>query len=188
MYFNFQRFYIVNSRTNLARKKSAKAGRNFASAYKIFYMLCKTMVFLPFFPRKKRRKPSVYGPSPLRQYKDTTISREIQIALTYRNNLRNVKRRVLHTRGSPLYYITRELRSLVSGCPFWGRNSNSAPLRACYSNGRFINQLAMSFRLSCRRFLFFVRERSGLRDRMKTKRYGAKVGKASKLNRKSTFH
>ena len=40
----------------------------------------------------------------------------MQIVLTFRNNLRNVKRRVLHTRGSAMYYITRlgSLRSLVS--------------------------------------------------------------------------
>ena len=31
----------------------------------------------------------------------------MQIALTFRNNLRNVKRRVLHTRGFAMYYITR---------------------------------------------------------------------------------
>ena len=42
-------FYIVNSRTNLARKISAKASRNFSSAYKFFYMLCKTIVFWGIF-------------------------------------------------------------------------------------------------------------------------------------------
>ena len=31
----------------------------------------------------------------------------MQIALTFRNNLRNVKRRVLHTRGLRMCYITR---------------------------------------------------------------------------------
>ena len=31
----------------------------------------------------------------------------MQIALTFRNNLWNVKRRVLHTRGFAMYYITR---------------------------------------------------------------------------------
>ena len=40
-------------------------------------------------------------------YKDTTFSAEIQIELTYRNTLSNVKRRVLHKRGSRMYYITR---------------------------------------------------------------------------------
>ena len=49
MYFNFSNFYIVNSRTNLARKISAKAYRKSASAYKFFYMLCKTMVFSAIF-------------------------------------------------------------------------------------------------------------------------------------------
>ena len=49
MYFNFSNLYIVNSRTNLARKISAKAFRKSASAYKFFYMLCKTMVFSAIF-------------------------------------------------------------------------------------------------------------------------------------------
>ena len=49
MYFNFSNFYIVNSRTNLAKKISAKAFRKSASAYKFFYMLCKTMVFSAIF-------------------------------------------------------------------------------------------------------------------------------------------
>ena len=49
MYFNLSISYIVNSRTNLARKKSAKAFRKSASAYKFFYMLCKTMVFSAIF-------------------------------------------------------------------------------------------------------------------------------------------
>ena len=40
-------------------------------------------------------------------YKDNTFSAEMQIVLTYRNILRNVKRRVLHTRASAMYYITR---------------------------------------------------------------------------------
>ena len=41
-------------------------------------------------------------------YKDNTFSAEMQIDLTFRNNLRNVKRRVLHTRAAAMYYITRE--------------------------------------------------------------------------------
>ena len=49
MYFNLSISYIVNSRTYLARKKSAKAFRKSASAYKFFYMLCKTMVFSAIF-------------------------------------------------------------------------------------------------------------------------------------------
>ena len=40
-------------------------------------------------------------------YKDNTFSAEMQIVLTYRNILRNVKRRVLHTRGFRMCYITR---------------------------------------------------------------------------------
>ena len=107
MYFNFSSSDIANSSTNLARKKSAKASRNFSSAYKISYMLCKTMVFLAIFRKKKRRTPLCLGHSPLRQDKDNTFSFEIQISLTYRNNFRNVKRRVLHTRGFAMCYITR---------------------------------------------------------------------------------
>ena len=40
-------------------------------------------------------------------YKDNTFSAEMQIVLTYRNILRNVKRLVLHTRASAMCYITR---------------------------------------------------------------------------------
>ena len=118
MYFNFSSSDNANSSTNLARKKSAKASRNFASAYKFFYMLCKTMVFWALFPQKKRRKPFVYGHSPLRQDKDNTFSAEIQISLTYRNSFRNVKRRVLHTRGFAMCYITRAgaLRAISPSC------------------------------------------------------------------------
>ena len=45
----------------------------------------------PDFLAKKEEKTPVCGLSPLRQDKDTTFSREIQIALTSRNTLRNVK-------------------------------------------------------------------------------------------------
>ena len=45
----------------------------------------------------------------------------------------------------------------------------------------------MDLRLSCRRFLLFVRERSGLRDQMKTKRYGARGVKTSKQKRNPAF-
>ena len=38
-----------------------------------------------FLGQKKRRKPSIYGLSPLRKYKDNTFSHENQIALTLRN-------------------------------------------------------------------------------------------------------
>ena len=119
MYFNFSSSYIAISRTNLARKISAKASRNFSSAYRIFYMLCKPMVFWPIFRIKKRRKPFVYGLSPLRQYKDNTFFAEKQIHLTYRNSLRNVKRRVLHNLAFAMYYITRpgSLRAFsFNGC------------------------------------------------------------------------
>ena len=47
--FNLSTLYIVNSRINLARKKSAKAGRKSASAYRIFYMLCRTTRFWAIF-------------------------------------------------------------------------------------------------------------------------------------------
>ena len=137
MYFNFSSSDIANSSTNLARKISAKASRNFASAYKFFYMLCKTMVFWALFPQKKRRKPFVYGHSPLRQDKDNTFFAEIQIALTYCNTLRNVKRRVLHTRGFAMCYITRpgSQRALVS--MKLSASSFSRGLRPLVSVGRF---------------------------------------------------
>ena len=42
----------------------------------------------------------------------------------------------------------------------------------------------MSFRLSCRRFLFFVRERSGLRDRMKNKKIRCESRKGIQVKKK----
>ena len=48
-------------RTNLARKKSAKASRKSASAYKFFYMLYKTMVFWPIFRKKRGENPLSMG-------------------------------------------------------------------------------------------------------------------------------
>ena len=48
----------------------------------------------------------------------------MQIHLTYRNTLRNVKRRVLHTRAFAMYYITRRvlrvgIRKHARGCSRW---------------------------------------------------------------------
>ena len=37
----------------------------------------------------------------------------MQTHLTFRNNLRNVKRRVLHTRGSAMCYITRDIARVL---------------------------------------------------------------------------
>ena len=51
-----------------------------------YFIPCKSI-----FWQKKRRKPRLYGLSPLRWYKDNTISAEIQIALTFRNTRANVK-------------------------------------------------------------------------------------------------
>ena len=51
----------------------------------------------------------------------------MQIHLTYRNSLRNVKRRVLHTRGLAMYYITR--RVLVAGIPPH-QQAKASPLHA----------------------------------------------------------
>ena len=42
-------FYIVNLRTNFAKRKSAFREKIFASAYKFFYMLCRTSRFLAVF-------------------------------------------------------------------------------------------------------------------------------------------
>ena len=65
------------------------------------------MFFFLYIGQKKEEKAPCLGLSPLRYYKDNTFSREMQVALTFRNTLRNVKRRVLHTRGFAMYYITR---------------------------------------------------------------------------------
>ena len=51
----------------------------------------------------------------------------MQIQLTYRNTLRNVKRRVLHTQGLAMYYITR--RVLVAGIPPH-QQAKASPLHA----------------------------------------------------------
>ena len=71
-----------------------------------------------------------------------------------------------------------------------GKKSGNWPREIFFPKLRVdsITLRAMDLRLSSRRFLFFVSERSGLRDRMKNKKYGARVGKASKQERKSTFH
>ena len=58
MYFNFSNFYIVNSRTNLAQKISAKAFRKSAKAYRIFYFRCISSFIMG---KKKRKEPRVYG-------------------------------------------------------------------------------------------------------------------------------
>ena len=73
------------------------------------------MYFCLYNGQKKRRKTPCLGLSPLRQYKDNTFSREMQIALTFRNNPRNVKRRVLHKTGFAMYYITRRTFGVFLG-------------------------------------------------------------------------
>ena len=75
----------------------------------------------------------------------------MQIALTFRNNLRNVKRRVLHTRGFAMYYITRAevgapLRPscrLPCALRFNGGENNfvSAPTEGC---GFLVETLALA--------------------------------------------
>ena len=65
-------------------------------------------VLHPLYGAKKEERTPCLGLFPLRYYKDNTFLREMQIALTFRNIPSNVKRRVLHKRGSPMYYITRE--------------------------------------------------------------------------------
>ena len=59
-----------------------------------------------FFGQKKRRKPAVYGLSPLRQYKDKPFSCKIQITLTLRNIPPNVKmQRFAAARGCLVLYL-----------------------------------------------------------------------------------
>ena len=62
---------------------------------------------------KKRREPPVYGLSPLRCYKDTIFSREMQIALTFRNTPPNVKMQRFAADGlcDVLYYEGEFLRN-----------------------------------------------------------------------------
>ena len=70
------------------------------------------------------------------QYKYTTFFAEIQIALTFRNTLRNVKmqRFAAATGGCVLYYEARSLRSLVSTQPAAASSTNSSISRN-YSGG-----------------------------------------------------
>ena len=88
------------------------------------------------FRAEKKEKTRINGLSPLRQDKDTTFSREIQIDLTYRNTLRNVKRRVLHTLGSAMCYITRRGRCAPS--------ASCRSLRSLSFNGRCAPQFQVS--------------------------------------------
>ena len=117
----------------------------------------------------------------------------MQIALTFRNVLRNVKRRVLHTLGPWMCYITRRVF-------LWLENSLNLPLETTKNppkivpfpqnqeqsrckqkvfrkfvvqfHGRKIpqNQFVVRFWLSCRRFLFFVSEHSGQHVRERNKK------------------
>ena len=68
-----------------------------------------------FFPLynglKKRREPCVLGLSPLCYYKDTTFSAEIQIALTYRNSLRNVKIKLFSRKNFNFFYNSKAEKS-----------------------------------------------------------------------------
>ena len=117
----------------------------------------------------------------------------MQIALTFRNVLRNVKRRVLHTPGLWMCYITRRVF-------LWLENSLGLPLETTKNPPKFVpfpqnqeqsrckqkvfrkfvvqfhgrkipqNQFVVRFRLSCRRFLFFVSEHSGQHVRERNKK------------------
>ena len=62
----------------------------------------------PISGHKKRRKPCVYGLSPLCYYKDNTFSRETQILLTFRNTVQLLKCSDLQQTGMELYYLTRQ--------------------------------------------------------------------------------
>ena len=59
------------------------------------------------FLQKKEEKTQCLQALSSSLYKYTTFFAEIQIALTFRNSPRNVKRRVLHKRASGMCYITR---------------------------------------------------------------------------------
>ena len=79
------------------------------------------MCYIHYMGQKKRRKPLVWGSLLFASTKIINFSREMQIALTFRNVLRNVKRRVLHTLGLWMCYITR--RAFL-----WLENSLGLPL------------------------------------------------------------
>ena len=75
------------TRTYLARKKSYLARKNFYLWDKIFYIWGRNH----WFSGKKEERTQCLRALSSSQYKYTTFSREIQIALTFRNNRRNVK-------------------------------------------------------------------------------------------------
>ena len=91
MYFNSAPLYIDTRNNYLSKKIISKAKKRIYLRGKFFYVRGISSLESQYFGKKKRRKPRVYGLSPLRWYKDNTFSARIQIALTFRNTLANVK-------------------------------------------------------------------------------------------------
>ena len=81
MYFNFPSLYIGLRRNYLPKIFSAYSKKKIIS--EVFSSISE--VKQPISQHKKRRKPCVYGLSPLCYYKDNTFSRETQTPLTFRN-------------------------------------------------------------------------------------------------------
>ena len=89
------------------------------------------MYFFLYNGAKKEEKTPCFGLFPHRYYKDNTFSREMQIELTFRNSLRNVKRRLLHTWGFVMYYITRRCSGVVMERRKSTPDASSSVLVAC---------------------------------------------------------
>ena len=69
MYFNFLPLYIGNKRNYLPKKKNDSAKKKDYLRYIFFYLRGVTRFVGQVFDPKKRRKPFVYGLSPLRYTK-----------------------------------------------------------------------------------------------------------------------
>ena len=99
----FSRSTLPKNPPTLRRKNPHTPRKNFLSNVENSI----SEVKIPFFGPKKRRKPFVYGLSPLRWYKDNTFSAATQIALTFRNTFQMRICSDLQQTGSGAYYITR---------------------------------------------------------------------------------
>ena len=82
MYFNFWICISVKFLPQTPRKNPLSEKKNPLSEVNFFT----SEVNQPFFWSQKRREPACLGLSPPFWDKDTTISSETQIALTFRNN------------------------------------------------------------------------------------------------------
>ena len=105
--------YIVSSRSYLARKKSARAERNFYLARKIFYLRCKTTIFSQF-SQEKRGENTVFTGLLLFAIQIYNISRRNPNHINIWIQFRTVKFAAICTsEGQPSIILRGELRKLA---------------------------------------------------------------------------